>query len=269
MRLKIRHETQYRYDPPARGMSQRIKLFPSVYEAQKVLRWRVTVNGAVIRPNFTDGYGDEVALVSERDHVESCEIIAEGEVETLDRAGVVAGLRSIANPALFLRETSATEIDDAIRDMAARADAESPDPLSLAHTLCALIGEEIAYEPGETDSTTTAAEALEAGRGVCQDHAHVFIAAMRSLNTPARYVSGYLYSPHEAPSPAAHAWAECWVPGVGWLGFDAANALCPTDAYVRIACGLDARDAAPIRGAVSGGSEEEIDVSVIVQQAQQ
>ena len=92
---------------------------------------------------------------------------------------------------------------------------------------------------------------------------------MRSLNIPARYVSGYLLTEDEGPHAAAHAWAECWVTGVGWVGFDAANGLCPTDHYVRIACGLDARDAAPIRGAVSGVAEEEIDVSVTVQQSQQ
>lgn len=269
MRLKIRHETQYRYDPPARGMSQRIKLFPSTFAGQRAQNWTVRVNGAPVRPLFTDGYGDEVALASIWDQVERCEIVAEGIVETSDCAGVVAGLRAIANPAVFLRQTPATKANDAIRELAAQADADSPDPLSLAHTLAARIGEEIAYEIGETHAATTAAEALETGKGVCQDHAHVFIAAMRSLNAPARYVSGYLYMPEEQTSAAAHAWAECWVAGVGWVGFDAANGICPTESYVRIACGLDARDAAPIRGAVAGAPEEEIDVSVIVRQAQQ
>ncbi len=268
MRLKIRHATVYRYDPPARGMSQRIKLFPSVFEAQRVLDWTTSVNGTPITRNFRDGYGDDVALVSERDHVDSCEIVAEGEVETTDRAGVVNGLRAIAHPSVFLRETAPTKPDDAIGALAQEANADSDSPLSLAHTLCARVGEAIAYETGETEATTTAAEALEAGKGVCQDHAHVFISAMRSLNVPARYVSGYLFTADEGPHAAAHAWAECFVKGVGWVGFDAANGLCPTDSYVRISTGLDARDAAPIRGAVAGVSEEEIDVAVTVQQSQ-
>jgi len=268
MRLNIRHVTTYRYEPPARGMSPRIKLFPSVFDGQAVPSWTVTVNGKQVRPNFRDGYGDEVALVSARDHVESCEIVAEGVVETGDRAGVVKGLRAPAHPSVFLRETASTEADEAIRELARQADADSPDPLSLAHLLCARIGEAIAYQTGETEAETTAAEALEAGKGVCQDHAHVFISAMRSLNVPARYVSGYLFTAEEGPNAAAHAWAESWVAGVGWVGFDAANALCPTDAYVRIACGLDARDAAPIRGAIAAGSDESIDVAVTVLQAQ-
>jgi len=268
MRLNIRHVTTYRYDPPARGMSQRIKLFPSTYDGQSVLRWTVAVNGEPIKPNFRDGYGDEVALISQRDHVEACEIVAEGMVETQDRAGVVNGLYAIAHPSVFLRDTPATESDDAIREMAAQADADSPDPLSMAHLLCARIGEAIAYETGETEATTTAIGALKAGKGVCQDHAHVFIAAMRSLNTPARYVSGYLYTTEDGPHAASHAWAECWVAGVGWVGFDAANGLCPTESYVRIASGLDARDAAPIRGAVAPGSDESIDVAVTVLQSQ-
>ena len=156
MRLNIRHATTYRYDPPARGVSQRIKLFPSSFEAQKVIRWRTSVNDQEIRPSFKDGFGDEVALVSERDEVESCEIVAEGEVQTVDRAGVVKGLRAVAHPGVFLRDTTPTEADDAIRDLARQADADSPDPLSLAHLLCERIGEAVAYVTGETEATTTA-----------------------------------------------------------------------------------------------------------------
>ncbi len=269
MRLNIRHETTYRYDPPARGMSQRIKLFPSVYEAQSVKDWSVTVNGGPIKPAFKDGYGDEVALISERDGAEVCAIVAEGVVETQDRAGVVKGLRAAAHPAVFLRDTPPTEANDAIRELARKADEDSPDPLSLAHLLCARIREAIEYQTGETVASTTAAEALEAGKGVCQDHAHVFISAMRSLNISARYVSGYLHIADDGPQAAAHAWAECWVEGVGWVGFDVSNSICPTELYVRVASGLDARDAAPIRGAVAAGSQEQIDVAVTVQQAQQ
>jgi transglutaminase-like putative cysteine protease len=135
--------------------------------------------------------------------------------------------------------------------------------LEQAHRLQDLVTARIAYRAGSTDGATTAAVALASGVGVCQDHAHVLIAAARGLGWPARYVAGY-YLPEEdgVADAATHAWAEFWLDGIGWVGFDASNDLCPTDAYVRLCAGLDAFDAAPIRGHVQGASEEALDVSV-------
>ena len=108
---------------------------------------------------------------------------------------------------------------------------------------------------------------MKDGRGVCQDHAHVFISAARSLGIPARYVSGYLLAGTGGePSDANHAWAEAWLDDLGWVGFDPANGVCPTDCYVRLASGLDAAFAAPIRGTRRGGGNQELDVIVEVQQ---
>ena len=126
-------------------------------------------------------------------------------------------------------------------------------------------GERVKYEVGATNPHTSAAEALQDGRGVCQDHAHIFISAARLLGLPARYVSGYFVTGDE-PSEAQHAWAEAFVEGLGWLGFDPANQVCPTDRYVRLACGPDAAAAAPITGNRRGGVDEVLDVFVEVQQ---
>ena len=94
---------------------------------------------------------------------------------------------------------------------------------------------------------------------------HVFISAARTLGVPARYVVGYLLA-QDTKLTETHAWAEAWVPEIGWVGFDAANRLCPTDRYVRLGCGLDAADAAPIRGNVSGNSQERLSASVDISQ---
>jgi len=133
--------------------------------------------------------------------------------------------------------------------------------------LMATVRDRIAYEVGATGAHTLAAEALAEGRGVCQDHAHVFIAAARSADVPARYVNGYLHLPAAARAEAHHAWAEAWIDDLGWVGFDPANGICPNEHYVRLACGLDAASAAPIRGSRRGGANETLDVSVEVQQA--
>jgi transglutaminase-like putative cysteine protease len=127
----------------------------------------------------------------------------------------------------------------------------------------------IAYESGSTDASATAAAALAAGKGVCQDHSHVMIAAARALGWPARYVAGYYLADSEgAGDLSTHAWAEIWIDGLGWVGFDAANDLCPTDHYVRLCSGLDAPDASPIRGHAEGVAEETLTAEVSIGPAQ-
>ena len=143
------------------------------------------------------------------------------------------------------------------------------DTLDRLHALLGAVRDRVEYVPGATDTHTSAAEALADGKGVCQDHAHIFIAAARTLAIPARYVTGYLVLDGQSTADAHHAWAEAWVEGLGWVGFDVANRVCPTDCYVRLAVGLDAGYAAPIIGSRRGGETETLDVSVTVQQQQQ
>jgi transglutaminase-like putative cysteine protease len=164
-----------------------------------------------------------------------------------------------------LRVTPRTRADAAIVALAKEEEAAAETPLDRAHALQDLVSSRVAYTPGATDAATTAAAALEKGEGVCQDHAHVIIAAARALGWPARYVAGYyLPSAVGADDVATHAWAEIWVSGIGWIGFDASNDLCPTDAYVRVCSGLDAVDAAPLRGHSEGVADETMEVAVSV-----
>ena len=100
----------------------------------------------------------------------------------------------------------------------------------------AIVRDRVDYVAGTTDAHTSAAEALADGKGVCQDHAHIFISAARTLGIPARYVTGYLVLDERAAPEAHHAWAEAWVEALGWVGFDVANRICPTERYVRLAC---------------------------------
>ncbi|NBC96628.1 MAG: transglutaminase family protein [Deinococcus-Thermus bacterium] len=268
MELTIRHRTSYRYDPAAAAVGVRLKLFPPAFAAQRPLRWTVTVNGTVVAPAFRNGWGDRVATHFLRGAVEAVEIRAEGVVETTDESGVVRRLREWVRPEVCLRTTPRTEADGAIAALAEEALAAGGSQLEQAHRLQDLVTERIAYRAGSTDGATTAAVALASGVGVCQDHAHVLIAAARGLGWPARYVAGY-YLPGEdgVADAATHAWAEFWLDGIGWVGFDASNDLCPTDAYVRLCAGLDAFDAAPIRGHVQGAGEEALDVSVSIRPA--
>lgn len=140
--------------------------------------------------------------------------------------------------------------------------------LARLHALSAAVSDAVAYRAGVTTASTTAAEAFALGAGVCQDHAQVFIAGARALGIPARYVSGYLLADEGDVLHETHGWAEALVPELGWVGFDPSNRVCVTDHYLRIACGLDADEAAPIRGSVTVAGDIWIDADVRIAQAE-
>lgn len=264
MRLAVDHVTTYRYDQPVRGVVQSHRLTPTRCDGQRVEHWSVTVSDGVQGGTFRDGAGDWVEGWTVRGPVSEIVITVSGVVETTDMAGVLRGNRESVPPLVWLRETAATRADAAL-DALARSVAAN-DRLGLAHGLSAAVSEAIAYVPGATGTHTTAAEALALGEGVCQDHAHALVAMARARGLPGRYVSGYLLLSEEAAAQdAAHAWAELWVEGLGWVGFDAANRCCPDDRYIRLGAGFDARDAAPIKGTARGPGSESLDVRVAVQ----
>ena len=264
MLISIRHISRYSYAEPVGYTIQSLRLTPASFAGQRVLDWRVHAVGAGMPLQFKDGFGNLVDLVAINASHAQLTIEAGGTVETSDRNGVVAGLAETMPRRVFLRETETTRPDAAIRALAAAA--RGPDPLSRLHDLVGAVRDRVEYVAGATDARTGAAEALAAGKGVCQDHAHIFIAAARTLGVPARYVTGYLVLDAPGTSEAHHAWAEAWVEGLGWVGFDVANGICPTERYVRLAAGLDAGYAAPVVGSRRGGSTERLDVSVEVQQ---
>ncbi len=264
MRLAIRHATIYSYDPPAERCVLRLRLFPPAFDSQRVNTWKVSVNGQAIPPLLSTATGDREAVWTCPGAGPEIAIVAEGVIETSDAAGVVRGLRETVRPQVYLRPTPLTAADRKIEALAAGIAGASV--LDRLHALMAAVSDAISYRPGATSSHTTAAQAMKAGRGVCQDHAHVFIAAARSLKIPARYVVGYMLAPG-ATLTETHAWAEAHAPDIGWVGFDPANRLCPTDRYVRLACGLDAVDAAPIRGNVAGAPQERLSASVDIGEA--
>lgn len=264
MLIAIRHVTRYAYADAADYSIESLRMTPLSFNGQKVLGWRLQVEGGALFETGRDGYGNIVHLATVIGRHEQVVITAEGEVEVEDRHGMVSGLVEPSPPRVYLRRTPHTAADAAIEALVAEIGAG--DAISRLHSLSALIGERLGFEVGATDAHTSAGEALADGRGVCQDYAHIFIAGARQLGIPARYVTGYLLDGGEGASEAHHAWAEAHVGDLGWIGFDVANGLCPTDHYVRLACGLDARCAAPVRGSRQGGEHEVLDVRVVVQQ---
>lgn len=262
--LSIRHLTTYSYEPKADRAGLRVKLFPSETLAQRVESWTVTVNGAEINPLLTNPSGDGEALWFSQAPLDEIQVLAEGTVTLTDTAGVLGKL-GVARPAVFLRHTDLTKPDDAINSLAVEAEGEGE--LARMHALNELIHDRVSYRKGVTDASTTATQALALGAGVCQDLTHVFISAARSINLPARYVTGYLHQAEE-PELLTHAWAEVFLDGLGWTGFDPTHNECPTTNHIRLCSGFDAADAGPLRGHITGEIEETLDVQVEVAQSQ-
>lgn len=264
MLISVKHRTTHSYEEEADYTIQSLRLIPGNFKGQKVQSWSVYSPNETNALTFKDCFGNNVRTITIGEPHSLIEICAEGVVETEDCNGIVSGLAEIAPVSVFLRSTQQTKADDAIKELAKKS--VKGDLLPTLHELNRLILDCVEYQKGSTDSKTTAAEALAGEQGVCQDHTHIFISAARTMKIPARYVTGYLLT--DDKDEAHHAWAEVHVKDLGWVGFDVSNQLCPTDRYVRIACGLDAEDAAPIRGAFQGGDNERLDVMVDVQQQQ-
>jgi transglutaminase-like putative cysteine protease len=265
MRLTIRHTTTYRYARPVSYALQQLRLTPKDRPGQRVIEWRLGIEGGERQLSFSDHHANHVDLVSTARGGDAIVLTSEGVVETEDRAGVVGAHGGHLPLWHFTGDTALTRAGRGLRALA-RGVAGADDPVARLHALSAEVRSAIPYAPGHTHSETTAEQALGIGSGVCQDHAHSFCAAARLLGFPARYVSGYLLMNDRAEQDATHGWAEAYVEGLGWVGFDVSNGISPDERYVRVATGLDYREAAPITGMHYGGGGEEMLVSVHVQQ---
>ena len=267
MRISITHDTSYAYDEPVPFALQELRLTPRPSEGQHVLRWEMAIEGGRKEVEFADHHANQVQLISivpDRQHLT---VHCEGEVETTDTGGVTTRSSGFAPRWLFLRGTTLTEPGAAVDELLAGIDDPTTGNLIEGmHDLSRHVAAAVSYELGHTDDTSTAEEVLVAGRGVCQDHAHVFITAARRLGVPARYVSGYLVMDGRVDQDATHAWAEVWIDDLGWVGFDVSNGICPDDRYVRVAVGLDYKEAAPVVGVRFGDASEHMHVALQVQQ---
>ena len=264
MRIRVRHETAYTYEGPATRAIEVLRLTPRGYDGQFILDWRIDVDHDCRLDQATDPFGNTVHAFTAEGPLDSLTIVAEGTLETNDTSGVITGQVEKFPPVIFLRDTALTTSNAAIREFAETAAARSTTPLSCLHALMGGIRERLRFDVDATDTGTSAVEAFGIGHGVCQDFAHIFIAGARHLGVPCRYVSGYLCRSDYVHQEAGHAWAEALVPDLGWVGFDPANNVSPTDAYVRVAVGLDYLGAAPIRGIRYGGRGEKLAVHVAV-----
>ena len=266
MLLNVTHTTTYTFEQPVRYGLQQLRLTPKSRIGQNVVNWSMNISGGQLEAEFDDHHANVVSLISFDAGTNEITITCEGEIATEDQAGVVGKQKGCIPLWLFQRSTELTRATSNVRKLTKNLRDDFDDEIALLHALSTRILEAVPYETGTTHSATSADAAMTNGYGVCQDHAHIFLAATRAMGFPARYVSGYLRMDDRTQQDATHAWAEAHVEGIGWVGFDVSNSISPDDRYVRVATGLDYREAAPISGVRFGAGEETLKVDVTVQE---
>lgn len=262
MQLTIRHETRYSYTAPLAYTIQQLHLTPRVEPQQHALSWQIAMPGHVHA--YTDAFGNLSHMMTLDTAHQALSIIAYGTVETTapDRGRVPDS--DALSPLIFTVPTRLTAATPGIRELAAAClpsgRATTRDLMLLAEHIFSAVR----YQSGATAVDTTASDALALGQGVCQDHAHLFLACCHAQGIPARYVSGYI-DPENSAHAASHAWADAWVEDrhySGWVSIDVTHARLMSDAYCRLAIGRDYEGAAPVRGVRRGGGTESLSVNV-------
>jgi transglutaminase-like putative cysteine protease len=256
MWLHVEHTTEFAYDAPVTEAFTELRMKPMNAGGQRCSSFRLALHPIGSRLHeYGDHFGNEVLHFNLLEPHEQLRVTASSDVFTPSAFDDGARELSLVDQHDYLMETAYTAQTGAIRVFASSARGYE--------ALMAAIQDRLIYERGATDVTSTADEVLQLGRGVCQDFAHLFIAASRSQGVPARYVSGYLYDADlDGQSTASHAWVDVWSDERGWVSLDPTHGREQTDSYVRVAVGRDYADVPPTRGVYSGGASETLDVAV-------
>lgn len=264
MRFEIIHKTSYDYDAPVSYLIQLLRMTPSNGSGQVVEKWGISAPTR-LQPQ-TDAFGNHIHLLTVTAPTKHFDITVQGTVEVFDDERSHRFSSSMfhePSPLVFTQATRYTQPDNALidlgRDVLKDGNAREADFFNLMHA----VYHRIAYVTGSTSVWTTAAQSLEQGMGVCQDHAHVFLACCHAVGIPARYVSGYLNT-GDTGHVASHAWVDVLTPSNEWLSLDITNQSVTDGRHCRLAVGRDYDSAAPVRGSRLGGGAERMDAHVFV-----
>jgi transglutaminase-like putative cysteine protease len=260
MQLHIRHETHYRYERPVKYSVQSLHLTPRRDPSQRALNWSIVAPGR--RLEQIDAHGNISHLLTVEQPHREIQIVVRGVVETADTD--VRQDDGPLSPLAYLAPTPLTAPNEELKAFAHQALEHAKDPRARAQALAEAVYRAVRYKPGTSDVQDSAATVFETGEGVCQDHAHVYIASARASGMPARYVSGYLFT-GDANDAASHAWVDVWLGAeIGWQSMDVTHRRPAVRTYCRLAVGRDYLDAAPVRGVRQGGGGEKMEANVLV-----
>ena len=288
MKFEVSHRTTYSYLTPVVQSQHLVHLRPRQLPQQSVVHHSLLIEPApVSSTEITDFFGNATALLRIEDEHTELVVHARSTVELraapqpdLSGGAPWEGLAVPAAPTsgptdIFIRQfvcrSRHVPISQEIRDFALLSFPPRRPVLAGAMDLTRRIFSEFVFDPKATDVSTPVDRVLETRRGVCQDFAHLAIAALRAIGLPARYVSGYLMT---RPPPgqvklkgadASHAWLSVWTPEMGWVDFDPTNGIVPAGEHITLAYGRDYEDISPISGVLLGGGDQTMSVAVDVE----
>lgn len=283
VRYEIEHITSYLYSSPVRRCVMSLCLQPREDCGQRLLRFEISTAPAAPLTSEQDWFGNTKHVLNIHREHEALTVTARSTVEVTPSAPLAGSLGAAAWEELhswgkafshwdFTHASALARPSSALTAFMERWSIKAEgDPLESLLQLSDTLHHGFRYVPGSTSVASPMEHILESGSGVCQDYAHVMIAIARSWGVPARYVSGYLHvggrATEQEPETAMHAWVECWLPDLGWIGFDPTNQSVAGERYVRVAVGRDYQDVPPTRGVLQGGEGSKLAVSVRIQPA--
>ncbi|HKC20698.1 MAG TPA: transglutaminase family protein [Candidatus Dormibacteraeota bacterium] len=263
MKLDIVHSTRYRYSGPIAETVMEVRLRPMDGNGQRCLDFKLELSNGIKPKSYVDGFGNQVHYFNLVRPHSGLSLVSRSTVETGLGPDDDAGEELVQD---FVRFRSPVKDLEGVRELAHRHAITDPTSgAAVEHALDELthtISRDFTYDRTVTNVYSAVDDVLELRAGVCQDFAHLFIAVARAMGVPARYVSGYIHFPGERVSTASHAWAEAWIAGRGWIGFDATHPVRTTPHHVRLAVGRDYSDAAPTRGVYVGSATSAMSISV-------
>lgn len=248
MLITISHTLSLTLGPGIVRSVQHVLLTPQTGPTQVVREWSIDMPGLAQAASFIDGFGNRAHLVTQSRPEPELTVSVKGMVDTIDRNGVIGRVPGEPPAALYRRPSPLAKAAGTITSKFRSAQKDGQGRIAMLHDLMARVGEVVGGAASQSQSQDGESQSQSQGEAAmvpASDFAHAFIGAARALEIPARYVTGYVAT--HGDEAFWHAWAEAWDDGLGWIAFDPTLGYCPTDKHVRVATGLDAGSATPVR----------------------
>jgi len=282
MKLRVFHRTRYTYGAPVRESFNEARLQPlsGPRQACHSFDLRITpLPRVLVYPDFYNNAVHQFEVVQPHTElvVEATSVVTTSEAPGL-AVDAATGKLGVTTPQAqaercfdYLQASTYVDVSAELARQANAAVDGQTDAWQAAQLLMDYVHREFHYQPAATTAHTHMREVLQTKAGVCQDFAHVMLGLCRSLQLPARYISGYLYNgPAETlkGAQASHAWVEVYIPNLGWLGLDPTNNHVVAGRHVKVAVGRDYADVPPIKGTYRGTGKRTMSVDVLVTQVE-
>ena len=282
-RFHLLHATEFIYDGPVYESYNEVRLRPIHDDRQSCLSFRLTTLPASRGSSYKDGYGNWIHVSSILPHHRRLRFEAESVVLVHEAPGPEAGSMPLGDLDLMRHELFEEHFDWVAPSAYVPYLPELAEISRSAETCCDgtvagfaqsasdFIHNNFVYQKGATHVNSSVRDSLALRAGVCQDFAHLLLGVVRMRGLPARYVSGYIVSgSSEAGNKqeeviggqASHAWAEVFLPGNGWIGFDPTLGKPIALRHIRVAYGRDYGDVPPVRGVYKGRAGQSLSVDV-------